>query len=196
MKKKNEVAHYPEITSFIEAQINSNFLAKGIKNISIYWKNGELASKIKELIVEHPEKCACLQSYCRNTPPLNLDIFGVITNGQKFEIVILEVKLRENVGLAEWSQLLGYSMVSNAKYGLLININAGASSRLTGILTSEIDASKVVRKKANGDEVEHLLGFMQWNTLTQNFEYSNLGQLCSLSTISKLLIEQLFLKND
>ncbi|MDR0797811.1 MAG: hypothetical protein LBE70_03735 [Nitrososphaerota archaeon] len=190
MKKKNEVAHYLEITSFIEAQLNSNFLAKRVDNVSIYWKNGELTSKIKELMVEHPEKCSCLQTFCRNTPPLNTDIFGVITNGQKFEIVILEVKLRENVGLAEWSQLLGYSVVSNAKFGLLINIDAGASSRLSGILASEVDISKVLRRKANGEEVEHLLGFMQWNTLTQNFEYSNLGHLCSLSAMSNLLIAQ------
>lgn len=32
------------------------------------------------------------------------------------------------------------------------------------------------------------LGFMQWNTVTQNFEYSNLGQLPSLSSLSSLLI--------
>jgi len=188
--KKNEVAHYPEITQFIEAQLNSNFRAKGITDISIYWKNGELTSKIKELIEQYPDKCSCLQTFCRKTPPLNLDIFGVITNGEKFEIVILEIKLRENVGLAEWSQLLGYTVVSNAKYGLLININAGASNRLTGILTSELDVSKIIRKKANGGEVEHLLGFMQWNSLTHNFEYSNLGQLWSLSALSDTLIKQ------
>jgi len=145
--KRNEVSHYPEITKFIEAQLNSNFRAKGITDISIFWKNGELTSKIKELIEQYPEKCSCLQAFSRKTPPLNLDIFGVITNGENFEIVILEVKLRENVGLAEWSQLLGYTVVSNAKYGLLINIDAGASSRLTGILTAEADASRVVRKR-------------------------------------------------
>ncbi|MDR3186489.1 MAG: hypothetical protein LBU04_06795 [Christensenellaceae bacterium] len=188
--KKNEVAHYPEITRFIEAQLNSNFRAKGITDVSIFWKNGELTSKIKELITQYPEECSCLQTFCRKTSPLNLDIFGVITNGIKFEIVILEVKLCANVGLAEWSQLLGYTVVSDAKYGLLINIDAGASSRLTGILTSEVDASRVVRKKANGEVVEQLLGFMQWNTLTNNFEYSNLGQLWSLSALSDTLIEQ------
>ncbi|MDR2266497.1 MAG: hypothetical protein LBE09_02770 [Christensenellaceae bacterium] len=110
-------------------------------------ENGELTSKIEELILEHPEKCGCLHSFCRKTPPLNLDIFGIITDGYKFEIVILEVKLRENVGLAESSQLLGYTIVSDAKYGLLINIDSGVSRRLTGILTSEMDVSKIVQKK-------------------------------------------------
>lgn len=188
--KKNEVAHYPEITRFIEAQLRSNFLAHGIDDIEIYWKSGELTSKIRELIREHPEKCECLGAYSRVTPPLNLDIFAVVTNGVHFEIVILEVKLRNAVGLAEWSQLVGYNLVSNAKYGLLINIDAGASSRLTNILSFNEDVSRIVRQKANGDTVEHLLGFMQWNTITQNFEYSTLGQLWSLSALSELLIRQ------
>lgn len=188
--KKNEIAHYPEITRFIEAQLKSNFAAKGIKDIEIYWKSGELTTKIKELIEEHPEKCQCMKTYSRNMYPLNLDIFGIITNGEKFEIVILEVKLRESVGLAEWSQLLGYNVVSNAKFGLLINIDNGASSRLSAILSSDEDVSKIIRRKNHGEEMTHLLGFMQWNTLTQNFEYSAMGQLWSLSALSQELIKQ------
>lgn len=159
--KKNEVAHYPEITKFIEAQLRSNFRAQGITDVHIFWKNGELTSKIKELIREHPEECACLDAYSRTTPPLNLDIFGVITNGVHFEIVILEVKLVNAVGLNEWSQLVGYNLVSDAKYGLLININAGASERLRGILSLNEDCSKIVRRKTDGTEIEHLLGFMR-----------------------------------
>lgn len=188
--KKNEVAHYPEITRYIEAQLRSNFVAKGIADIEIYWKSGELTSKIRELIAEHSEKCQCLQAYSKNMYPLNLDIFGIITDGTRFEIVILEVKLRESVGLSEWSQLLGYNVVSNAKYGLLINIDNGASSRLSAILSSDENASKIIRKKNTGEEITHLLGFMQWNTITQNFEYSTMGQLWSLSALSQELIKQ------
>lgn len=188
--KKNEVAHYPEITKYIEAQLKSNFAAKGITDIEIYWKSGELTAKIRELIAEHPEKCQCLQAYSRNMYPLNLDIFAIITDGTKFEIVILEVKLRESVGLAEWSQLLGYNVVSDAKYGLLINIDNGASSRLSAILSSDENVSKIIRKKNTGEDITHLLGFMQWNTLTQNFEYSAMGQLWSLSALSQELIKQ------
>ena len=51
--KKNEVAHYPEIMSFIESQLLSNFRSAGIDDISIFWKSGELTSKIKELIYEY-----------------------------------------------------------------------------------------------------------------------------------------------
>lgn len=188
--KKNEIAHYPEIIKFIELQLQSNFQAKGINDVHIFWKSGELTSKIKELIHEHPEECSCLEEYGRLTPPLNLDIFGVVTNGFKFEIVILEIKLKAAVGLNEWSQLIGYNLVSNAKYGLLINIDSGASERLARILSFDEDSSKIIRKKKNNIEIEHLLGFMQWNTITQNFEYSNLGAISSLSALSSILIDQ------
>ena len=171
--KKNEVAHYPEIMSFIESQLLSNFRSAGIDDISIFWKSGELTSKIKELIYEYPEKCKCLEEYSNIMSPL-----------------ILEIKLRETVGLNQWSQLIGYNLVSNAKYGLLININAGASERLKRILTFDVDTSRIVRKKADGTEIEHLLGFMQWNTVTQNFEYTNLGEINSLSALSTALIKQ------
>ena len=52
--KKNEVAHYPEIMKFIKSQLQSNFLAEGIGDVSIFWKSGELTAKIKELIYEYP----------------------------------------------------------------------------------------------------------------------------------------------
>ena len=188
--KKNEVSHYPEITKFIELQLQSNFRAQGINDVNIFWKSGELTSKIQELIQEHPKECSCLDSYRKITPPLNLDIFGVVTDGVKFEIVILEVKLVTAAGLKEWSQLIGYNLVSNAKYGLLINIDAGASERLAGILSLNEDSSRIIRKKTDGSEIEHLLGFMQWNTITQNFEYTNLGQIFSLSALSSALIDE------
>ena len=188
--KKNEVAHYPEITNFIEIQLQSNFKAAGIEDVYIFWKKGELTSGLRELIRDYPQTCSCMEEYSRITSPLNLDIFGVFTNGIKFEIVILEVKLRSVVGLNEWSQLLGYNLVSNARYGLLINIDAGASERLIRILSFDEDASKIIRLKNDGTKIEHLLGFMQWNTITQNFEYSNLGQISSLSALSSALIMQ------
>ena len=188
--KKNEVAHYPETTNFIEMQLQSNFKAAGIEDVYIFWKKGELTSGLRELIRDYPQICSCMEEYSRITSPLNLDIFGVFTNGIKFEIVILEVKLRSVVGLNEWSQLLGYNLVSNARYGLLINIDAGASERLIRILSFDEDASKIIRLKNDGTKIEHLLGFMQWNTITQNFEYSNLGQISSLSALSSSLIMQ------
>jgi len=184
-----EISYYPEITNFIEMQLKSNFRAKNKNNIYIYWKIGEMKSKIEELIIEHPVECNCLKDFSRRMPPLNVDIFAVITNGIKFELLILEVKLLKSVGLAQWSQLIGYCIVTDCKYGLLININGGSSDRLIELLQQKTEVSKIIRIKDN-IEIETNLGFMQWNSITKNFEYSGLGQLGSLSLISNELINQ------
>jgi hypothetical protein len=192
MTGKNEVFYYPEITSFIEMQLQSNFRARNKNNIHIYWKIGEMKSKIEELFTEHPVECNCLKNFVRKMPSLNVDIFAVITDGLKFELLILEVKLVKSAGLAQLSQLIGYCMVTDCKYGLLVNIDGGASDRLIDLLQHNTAVSKIVRIKDN-NKIETLLGFMEWNSITKNFEYSGLGQLCSLSAISDKLIKQ-FLK--
>lgn len=89
-----------------------------------------------------------------------------------------------SAGLKEWSLLVGYCLVSGAKYGLLINIDNGASERLSEILFSERHLS-YIQTLVNDNNCEHCLGFMQWNSLTQNLEYCNLGFLRSLSALSK-----------
>jgi len=189
MSDKNEVSYYPKITHFIEMQLQSNFRAKNKDNIHIYWKIGEMKSKMEELIIENPVECDCLKNFARKMPQLNVDIFAVITNGIKFELLILEIKLRKSAGLAQWSQLIGYCLVTDCKYGLLVNIDSGASGRLVELLRQNTDVSKIIRVKSNS-QVETLLGFMEWNPITKNFEYSDLGQLCSLSSISDELIKQ------
>lgn len=185
-KSRNEVSYYPEIQQFIEAQLKSNFRAISRRELSVYWGIGELKSNLRRIINEHPEECTCANSFAQNVPPLNLDIFALVTNGIKFEIVILEVKLMQSVGLKEWSQLVGYCLVSGAKYGLLVNIDNGASTRLSQILSSESHLSHICTTVRNTD-CEHCLGFMQWDSLTHSFDYSNLGLVKSLSDLSERL---------
>lgn len=181
--KRNEVSYYPEIQAFIEAQLKSNFRVKNNRELEVFWGIGELKTNLLRIIRENPEKCACATTFAQRTPPLNLDIFALVTDGKKFEILILEVKLMRSVGLKEWSQLVGYCLVSGAKYGLLVNINNGASSRLAQILSTEEHLSHI-RTIVNERNCEHSLGFMQWDSLTQSFDYSNLGLIKSLSDLS------------
>lgn len=187
--RKNEVAHYPEIQSFIEAQLLSNFLASNRKELYVYWGIGELKTQLQRIIIENPEICACAVKFAERVPPLSLDIFALITDGVKFELLILEVKLVKAAGLSEWSQLVGYCLVSGAKYGLLVNIDNGSSQRLSQILQTERHISKI-QTIVNDEHHEHLLGFMQWNSLTHNFEYSNLGVIKSLSALSEKLASE------
>ena len=188
-QNRNEVSYYPEIQTFIEAQLKSNFRARCNRELSVFWGIGELKTNLQRIINSNPEKCECARAFAQRTPPLNLDIFGLITDGEKFELLILEVKLMNSAGLKEWSQLVGYCLVSGAKYGLLINIDNGASSRLTRILSTEEHIS-CIKTLVSGRMCEHCLGFMQWDSLTQNFEYSNLGIVKSLSDLSNQLASE------
>ena len=188
-KKRNEVSYYPEIQRFIEAQLKSNFRANQQRELEVFWGIGELKTNLERILKEHPEKCACVKTFSQLVPPLNLDIFALITDGNKFELLILEVKLMNSAGLKEWSQLVGYCLVSGAKYGLLLNIDNGASPRLSHILSAEENLSQI-QTVVKGELHKHCLGFMQWDSLTQDFEYSNLGFIKSLSDLSRHLISE------
>jgi hypothetical protein len=192
---RNEVSYYPEIQSFIEAQIKSNFAASNHRELFVYWGIGELKSNLQRIIQEHPTECACAAEFAQLTPPLSLDIFALITDGRKFELLILEVKLVKAAGLSEWSQLVGYCLVSGAKYGLLVNIDNGGSPRLTQMLATERHISHI-QTIVDTKTKEHMLGFMQWDSLTRNFEYSNLGFIKSLSDLSNRLISEFSTDTD
>lgn len=188
-KKRNEVSYYPEIQRFIEDQIKSNLLTKGIDDIEVFWGIGELKTNLREIVQRNPKKCRCVEMFSKQTLPLNLDIFALVTNGIKFELLILEVKLMKAVGLKEWSQLVGYCLVSDAKYGLLVNIDAGASDRLADLLRTEQKLSYI--QTITGFEIkEHYLSLMQWDSLTQNFDYTNLGIIRSLSNLTDMIANE------
>lgn len=188
-KMRNEVSYYPEIQEFIETQLKSNFLATNHRELFVYWGIGELKKNLHRIIQEHPIECSCVIGFAENTPPLDLDIFALITDGNKFELLILEIKLVKSAGLNEWSQLIGYCLVSGAKYGLLVNIDNGSSARLSHMLFSEQHLS-YIQTIVNNQPKVHMLGFMQWDSLTHNFEYSNLGFIKSLSELSNRLISE------
>lgn len=193
--KRNEVSYYPEIQQFIGAQLKSNFRAQHHRELEVFWGIGELKTNLQRIIKENPEKCMCSSAFAQRVPPLNLDIFALITDGIKFELLILEVKLMKSVGLKEWSQLVGYCLVSGAKYGLLVNIDNGSSPRLSQILSTEAHLSHI-RTLVMDNINEHCLGFMQWDSLTQNFEYSNLGLIKSLSALCEELAKDFITDND
>ena len=98
---RNEVSYYPEIQTFIETQLRSNFLVSNHRELFVYWGIGELKSNLQRIISEYPKECACVARFAERVPPLSLDIFALITDGNKYELLILEVKLVKSVGLAE-----------------------------------------------------------------------------------------------
>ena len=104
-RSRNEVSYYPEIQTFIEAQLKSNFRAKRHKELSVFWGIGELKTNLQRIISEHPDKCTCVKNFANRVPPLNLDIFALITDGTQFEILILEgLKNGHNLLDTAWFQ--------------------------------------------------------------------------------------------
>lgn len=195
MKKRNEVSHYEEIKQYIETQMKSNLFAENINQIKMFWRIGELSSNLIEIVNTEENVSKNLIDFAYSIPPLNLDIFCLITDGVHFELLILEIKKRKSVGLKEWSQLVGYCIVSEAKYGLLINIDGEVSNRLNHLLQqnkSLSHISRIIDKRTTNSD----LGLMNWNPVTHNFEYSNMGVIYSISKLTEEIINDFNLSSD
>ena len=185
---RNEVSYYPEIMQFLKEQIESNFTAWA-RPLKVYCKTGELRNGLQNIIRENQITSPAILQFASTTPPLSLDLFALITDGFQYELLIVEVKLMKSVGLTQLSQLIGYCIVSNAQYGLLININGRESPRLTELLTSRPDILHIVRD-VNGAGVIHNLGVMEWDSETQNLLYTACGSLRTISELCKKLEKQ------
>lgn len=187
MAKRNEVSYYPEIMDFIKMQIESNFRAS--KNpLKVYCKTGELKKGLAEIISENGITTQSIIDFADKTPPLSLDIFALITDGKDYELLIIEVKLLDKVGLSQLSQLIGYCIVSNAQYGLLVNVNGGESPRLVDLLSNEPDVTYIKRMLSYGTRlVEHNLGVMEWDSEMQNLYYSGYGRVETISKLCEML---------
>ena len=188
--KRNEVSYYDEIMNFIKEQIESNF-ASARRPLKVYCKTGELKKGLENIIEENKLTAKSILDFAASTPPLSLDIFALITDGEAYELLIIEVKLLNSVGLSQLSQLIGYCIVSNAQYGLLVNVTGGESPRLLDLITNEPDITHIVRyiKKSNST-IEHDLGVMEWDEETGNMLYTGYGGIRSLSELCMKLAER------
>lgn len=185
--KRNEESYYPEIMRFVKEQIESNFTAWA-RPLKVYCKTGELQRGLEAIIRENSITTPSIVEFAHSTPPLSLDIFALITDGVKYELLILEVKRLRSVGLTQLSQLIGYCIVSNAQYGLLINVDGGESPRLTHLITNEPDLMHIVRPLGKRQAtIEHNLGVMEWGSETQNMTYTACGAIRTLSELCKKL---------
>ena len=52
---RNEVSYYPEIQTFIEAQLKSNFRAERQRDLEVFWGIGELKSNLRRILKGNPE---------------------------------------------------------------------------------------------------------------------------------------------
>lgn len=190
MADRNEVSYYDEIMLFLKDQIESNFAAWD-KPLKVYCKTGELRRGLQDIVRENSITTPAILQFAASTPPLSLDIFALITDGIKYELLIIEVKLLRSVGLNQLSQLIGYCIVSNAQYGLLVNVNGGESPRLINLISNEPDITFIQRMLAYQERiVEHNLGVMEWDSDTLNMNYTGYGRIKTISALCERLAEK------
>lgn len=186
-QSQNELSYYPEIMEFIRDQIESNFKASKTP-LKVYCKTGELHKGLQEIISENGITEPAIVQLAQNAPTLSLDIFALITNGVRYQLLVLEIKLLKQVGLMQLSQLIGYCIVANAKYGILINVNGDESTRLTKLLSCEPDLTKIHRTIHNGqDEIVHHLAVMEWDSYSKSLNYTGKGAFRFMSELCGLL---------
>jgi len=134
-----------------------------------------------------------IRQYAESLGQLNIDIFLIVINpvNKKFEVIIGEVKDISALGLKEYSQLVGYCFSSYANYGLLINVNTGASKNLIDLLALDEDLSTVIRTKQSGEQISHQFGVFKWNPINGRLESLQLGKIQSLSDMILQICDKL-----
>ncbi|MFH1471407.1 MAG: hypothetical protein ABIF85_00765 [Nanoarchaeota archaeon] len=174
---KTEVDYYPEIqkkfTSLLKSELGPNY--------EIYSEIGELTKGLKKIIDENKITNKNILDFYGRLCPLKLDIFFIAINkkSDKFALLILEIKLLDALGLNQLSQLIGYTLVSNAQMGLLINIDKGLSKGFAGILDANDDLTNI-KREYNGGKSLHKLGVFQYDSLTGKL-IPNPGRINSFS---------------
>lgn len=147
---------------------------------------GEIGSALKTLIVNGYPANKPLRNFSKEVHKLHLDITILVENKENklFELIIIEVKKVQKLGLSELSQLIGYCLVSKRKFGMLVNIDEGISENFRIILDSDKDLTDIRRILDNG-EIHHQFGVMTYNSSTNRFEYKNVGTLRSIPDLAK-----------
>lgn len=186
----NELLHYPAILSWLESQIKSNLRSLG-KTYSVAGAVGELRAGLNDLMTKGCIQSKQLEGFLQAVPPLNLDLFIVIANSEgAFALVICEVKDRNSVGLTELSQLIGYCLIADAGYGVLINIDGNASLRLRNLLANEPHISLIERRKLGKISVHHL-SLMRWDSSTERLLPTQLGSFNRIPELCRLIETEL-----
>lgn len=187
--RRIETDYYQEITAELVKQIQNNIDDEQyvIKPII-----GEISSGLRTLIANGYEAGEYLKDYSLAVHRLHLDISIIIENrvNKNFEVVIFEIKKVSNLGLSELSQLIGYCLVSKAKFGVLINIDKAVSKDFSIILDGDKDLTNILRL-IDDKKICHQLGVMKWNSKTLKIEYTNSGAIKSLPALAEKIVDAL-----
>ena len=185
--RKIEVDHYPEIAEGLKGIFASNL---SNQNIRVSVTIGELSSALNTLIANGYQAGEKLIEYSRNVHRLHLDITLIIENPKNgnFEIIIFEIKKTKRMGLTELSQLIGYTLVSESRFGVLMNVDNSVSGEFSVILDADKNLTEIVRV-IDSNTFTHKLGVMVWNSNTKKIEYTQSGAIKTMPELISMIEE-------
>jgi len=185
MRMRSETRYYESIAASLESLLRSELRNN---DIEMEWRIGEFSKGLREISKKWGSKeVRILAEKCSE---LNLDIFFVARKKPNNNIclLILEVKAVGAVGLSDFSQLVGYMMVSGAQLGLLVNVDGRMSSRLGDVLGDYLELTNIVRLV--GDKrIEHKIGVFYFDTATRRFRYSSRGPILNVPKLAEMIKE-------
>ena len=193
MTQKKEIEYYDEISEFLTSEIQAN-LGRG-ENITVDSIMDELHTGLKTLEIDGRIHSGLLHQYAQQCNTLYIDIAIVIQNktNDLFEIINFEIKREKKLGLTNLSQLIGYCLVSDSRFGVLVNVDHGCSEHFKSILNTDKDLTNIHRIKEN-QVVEHKFGVMVWESKTKNMTYTNEGSILTIPKLCEMLRENLRIK--
>ena len=173
----NEVSYYPELASSLEETIKANLSSNDINVKALYLPT--YGNNIRDYLVYYVEHnkgnvSKSLEVFLKDVPKVRTDTIVLFDNPKtdKFTIVIVEVKLLNSAGLSEFSQLIGYNLVTKIEYGILVNVGGRISTDLNSILISDADVTKIERIISTPPYKQmHKIGVMSYNPSTKNLDY-------------------------
>jgi hypothetical protein len=193
----NEVSYYPELSKQLEIVINANLSNGDITVRALYLPfDGSNVRSYLDKYINTPGVNASdsLRQYAIDVPKLRTDVVLVLDNPvtNRFKLVIVEVKLLGSAGLTELSQLIGYSLVTKAEYGLLINVNGGISNELASIMSTDKDLTYIERHlNDTNEQTTTSIGVMSYTQDTYNFEYFPTQAIKSLPHLVETIQNQI-----
>lgn len=173
----NEVSYYPELASSLEDAVRANISDADInvKALFLPTYGNNIRDYLQKYIDSNKNNVSnSLIDFAKSVPKVRTDIILLFDNPvtDKFTIVIVEVKLLNSAGLSEFSQLIGYNLVTKIEYGILVNVGGGISSDLNSILLTDADITKIERIISTPPYKQmHKIGVMSYNSTTKNLDY-------------------------
>lgn len=183
-----EVDYYPFIRDELVKQLKANFSA----SFRVTGLIGELHQNLKQHCENNTHISSAIQQYAQNALKLHLDITIVIENldNGAFESVIVEAKKVKNLGLTNLSQLIGYCIVADVNYGILINVDQRVSSELSLLLTKTPSLTQIRRIHHEQEKILGL-GVMTYNHQTRQIEASDYGYFKTIPQLAQHIEKKL-----